>query len=173
MAIVQGRTRAQLRQSVGYNLGAIYVSSASGNGSTTTIVDSSLIGGDDNHIGKWVVFNDADGTAGQVTRVSDYDSGDTELKVSPAISSSVTNDTYELWDDIYSPARIDDLINQSILDATGAAYDPAENPNMSSSPHTGLHSNGKTLRYDVPSGFSMIQNIYYRSTQQKVVACYH
>jgi len=163
MAIVQGRTRAQLRQSVGYNLGAIYVSSASGNGSTTTIVDSSLIGGDDNHIGKWVVFNDADGTAGQVTRVSDYDSGDTELKVSPAISSSVTNDTYELWDDIYPPARIDDLINQSILDATGAAYDPAENPNMSSSPHTGLHSDGKTLRYDVPSGFSMIQNIYYRS----------
>ena len=163
MAIVQGRTRAQLRQSVGYNLGAIYVSSASGNGSTTTIVDSSLIGGDDNHIGKWVVFNDADGTAGQVTRVSDYDSGDTELKVSPAISSSVTNDTYELWDDIYPPTRIDDLINQSILDATGAAYDPAENPNMSSSPHTGLHSDGKTLRYDVPSGFSMIQNIYYRS----------
>ena len=163
MAIVQGRTRAQLRQSVGYNLGAIYVSSASGNGSTTTIVDSSLIGGDDNHIGKWVVFNDADGTAGQVTRVSDYATSGTVLSVSPAISSSVTNDTYELWDDIYSPARIDDLINQSILDATGAAYDPAENPNMSSSPHTGLHSDGKTLRYDVPSGFSMIQNIYYRS----------
>jgi len=163
MAIVQGRTRAQLRQSVGYNLGAIYVSSASGNGSTTTIVDSSLIGGDDNHIGKWVVFNDADGTAGQVTRVSDYATSGTVLSVSPAISSSVTNDTYELWDDIYPPARIDDLINQSILDATGAAYDPAENPNMSSSPHTGLHSDGKTLRYDVPSGFSMIQNIYYRS----------
>ena len=40
MAIVQGRTRAQLRQSVGYNLGAVYVSSASGNGSTTTIVDT-------------------------------------------------------------------------------------------------------------------------------------
>ena len=163
MAIVQGRTRAQLRQSVGYILGAIYVSSASGNGSTSTILDSSLIGGDDNHIGKWVVFNDADGTAGQVTRVSDYATSGTVLSVSPAISSSVTNDTYELWDDIYSPARIDDLINQSILDATGAAYDPAENPNMSSSPHTGLHSDGKTLRYDVPSGFSMIQNIYYRS----------
>ena len=162
MAIVQGRTRAQLRQSVGYNLGAIYVSSASGNGSTSTILDSSLIGGDDNHIGKWVVFNDADGTAGQVTRVSDYTAGGL-LKVSPDISSSLINDTYELWDDIYSPARIDDLINQSILDATGAAYDPAENPNMSSSPHTGLHSDGKTLRYDVPSGFSMIQNIYYRS----------
>jgi hypothetical protein len=155
MAIVQGRTRAQLRQSVGYNLGAIYVSSASSGGSTSTIVDSSLIGGDDNHIGKWVVFNDADGTAGQVTRVSDYATSGTVLTVSPNISASAISDTYELWDDIYPPARIDDLINQSILDATGAAYDPAED--------LSLHSDGKTLRYDVPSGFSMIQNIYSRS----------
>jgi len=37
MAVIQGRTRAQLRQSVGYNLGAVYVSSASGNGSMTLL----------------------------------------------------------------------------------------------------------------------------------------
>ena len=120
MAIVHGRTRAQLRQSVGYNLGAVYVSSASGSGSTTTIVDNSLIGGDDNHVGKWVVFNDANGTAGQVTRVSDYTSSSTTLTVSPAIAAtSVADDTYELWEDIYPPARLDDLINQAIIDATG------------------------------------------------------
>jgi hypothetical protein len=165
MAIVHGRTRAELRQSIGYNLGAVYVSSASGSGSTTTIVDSSLIGSDDNHIGKWVIFNDADGTAGQVTRVSDYTSSSTTLTVSPAISASVASDTYELWDDIYPPARINDLINQSILDATGATYDPVES--------LALHSDGKTLRFDVPSGLSMIQNIYRRSayTSTRIHAC--
>ena len=57
MAVVQGRTRAQLRQAIGYNLGSLYVSAASSGGSTTTIVDNTLIGGDDNHIGKWVIFN--------------------------------------------------------------------------------------------------------------------
>ena len=88
MPVVQGRTRAQIRQSIGYNLGAVYVSSASGNGSTTTIVDSSLIGADDNHNGKWVVFNDVDGTSGQVTRVSDYTSSSTTLTLSPAIAAS-------------------------------------------------------------------------------------
>jgi len=157
MAIVQGRTRAQLRQSIGYNLGAVYVSSASGNGSTTTIVDNTLIGADDNHNGKWVIFNDANGTSGQVTRVSDYTSSTTTLTLSPAVAAiTATSDTYELWDDIYSPARIDDLINQAILDATGHAYDPVEKLD--------LHTDGSSLRYDTPSGISMIQDIYYRAS---------
>ena len=155
MAIVQGRTRAQLRQSVGYNLGAVYVSSASGNGSTTTIVDNTLIGADDNHNGKWVIFNDASGNSGQPTRVSDYTSSSTTLTLSPAVdASSATSDTYEIWDDIYSPARVNEFINQAIIDATGHAYDPVEKLD--------LHTDGKSLRFDIPSGLSMIKDIYYR-----------
>ena len=157
MAVVQGRTRAQLRQSIGYNLGAIYVSSASGTGSTTTIVDNTLRGGDDNHNGKWVVFNDASVSTVEASRVSDYVSSTTTLTVSPAFAlASVADDTYELWDDIYSPTRIDDLINQAVIDATGQAYDPVEKLD--------LHTDGLTQRFDIPSGLSMIQNIYYRST---------
>ena len=157
MAVIQGRTRAQLRQSIGYNLGALYVSSASGNGSTTTIVDNTLIGADDNFNGRWVVFNDADGTAGQVTRVSDYTSSSTTLTLSPAVaSSSATSDTYELWDDEYNPAIIDEFINQAILEVTGHAWDPVEN--------LSFHTDGNTLRYDVPSGISMVRDIYYRNS---------
>ena len=157
MAVVQGRTRAQLRQSIGYNLGAIYVSSASGTDSTATIVDNTLRGGDDNHNGKWVVFNDASASTVEASRVSDYVSSTTTLTVSPAFANApVADDTYELWDDIYSPTRIDDLINQAVIDATGQAYDPVEKLD--------LHTDGTTQRFDIPSGLSMIQNIYYRST---------
>ena len=155
MAVVQGRTRAQLRQSIGYNLGAIYVSSASGTNAATTLIDNTLIGADDNHIGKWVVFNDASASTVETSRVADYDSGSTTLTVSPAFAlAPVADDTYELWDDIYSPARIDDLINQAIIDATGHAYDPVEKLD--------LHTDGLTQRFDIPSGLSMSQNIYYR-----------
>ena len=155
MAILQGRTRAQLRQSIGYNLGAIYVSSASTGGTTTTLVDDTLVGGDDNHIGKWVIFNDASASTVETSRVSDYISSSTTLEVSPAFAlAPATSDTYELWDDIYSPARIDDFINQAILDATGHAYDPVEKLD--------LHTDGTVQRLDIPSGLSMIQNIYYR-----------
>ena len=156
MAIVQGRTRAQLRQSIGYNLGATQVSSASGTGSTTTIVDNTLVGGDDNHIGKWVVFNDVSASTVEISRVSDYVASTTTLTVSPAFANaSVANDTYELWDDIYPPLRVEDFINQAILDATGHAYDPVES--------LALHTDGNTQRFDIPSGLSMIQKIYSRS----------
>ena len=131
------------------------MSSASGNGSTTTIVDNTLIGADDNHNGKWVIFNDASGNSGQTTRVSDYTSSSTTLTLSPAVdASSATSDTYELWDDIYSPARVGEFINQAIIDATGHAYDPVEKLD--------LHTDGKSLRLDIPSGISMIQDVYYR-----------
>ena len=156
MAIVQGRTRAQLRQTIGYNLGATQVSSASGTGSTTTIVDNTLVGGDDNHIGKWVVFNDVSASTVEISRVSDYVASTTTLTVSPAFANaSVANDTYELWDDIYPPLRVEDFINQAILDATGHAYDPVES--------LALHTDGNTQRFDIPSGLSMIQKIYSRS----------
>jgi hypothetical protein len=157
MAIIHGRTLAQLRQSVGRNLGAVDVSSASGNGSTTTIVDNTLIGSDDTHIGKWVIFNDASGNAGQVTRVSDYTESSTTLTLSPAVdASSATSDTYELWDDEYNPANLDSFINDAILEVTGRVYDPIENLTF--------HTDGGQLRFDVPSGISMIQDLYYRNS---------
>ncbi len=56
MAVIQGRTRKEIRQSIGYNLGTIYVSTATG-GSSSTVEDTSLttvIGGNDDHIGKWI-----------------------------------------------------------------------------------------------------------------------
>jgi len=158
MAVIQGRTRAQLRQSIGYNLGAVYVSSASGNSTAANeITDNTLIGADDNHNGKWVVFNDASGTSGQVTRVSDYTSSSTKLEVSPALAANpATSDTYELWDDEYNPAVIDDFINQVIMESTGHAWDPIEN--------VSFHTDGYQLRFDVPSGISMIQDISYRNS---------
>ena len=59
MPVIQGRTREQLRQDIGYALGAISVSAATANGSTdnNTLVDNTVVlGGDDNQIGKWIRF---------------------------------------------------------------------------------------------------------------------
>jgi hypothetical protein len=158
MAVIQGRTRAQLRRSIGYNLGAVYVSSASGNSTATNeITDNTLIGADDNHNGKWVVFNDASGTAGQVTRVSDYTSSSTKLEVSPALAANpATSDSYELWDAEFNPAVIDDFLNQAIIESTGHAWDPVES--------LAFHTDGGTLRLDVPSGISMVRDLFYRNS---------
>ena len=161
---VQGRTRKQLRQSIGYNLGAIYVSSASGNGDTTSLIDNTLIGGNDNFIGYNALFTSGNND-GALRRVSDFVESSTDITVSPALSNSTaTNDTYELWEQGYHPNAIHDFINQAIIDTTGQAYDPVENPDMSNDSHTALFADGNTLRFDIPSNISIINHLYYRSS---------
>ena len=156
MPVVMGRTRAQIRQSIGYNLGAVYASAPSSTGSTTTLVDNTLIGGDDAHNGKWVVFSDASAGTAEITRVSDYTSSSTTLTLSPAVANApVAADSYELWDDEYSPAAIHNFIDQPVIDASDRIFDPVES--------LALHTDGHQLRHDVPSGLSMLRHIFYRS----------
>ena len=148
MAVIQGRTREQLRQSIGYNLGAMRTSTASG-GSTTTVVDNTLTnGGADRFNGRWLILQDADAATndGVVRRVTDsaVSSNIYTLTFMPAASASVaSSDTYEIWDDKFPPQRINDFINQAIVDATGATYTYKED--------VSLHGDGTTARFDIPS----------------------
>ena len=156
MAIVQGRTRAQLRQSVGYNLGAIRTGTAYDAGSTTTLITLSVLGGDDNWKGYWLVVDDASSTTTETRIVTAYSESTKRLTVQQALSfSTVAGDTFELWQDIYPPDNINEFLNQAIIGATGHFYDPVEKLD--------LHTDGSTQRFDIPSGLSMVQNIYYRS----------
>ena len=156
MPAIQGRTREQLRQHIGRTLGAAYVSSATASGSTTTLVDNSIVlGGADTQIGKWVRFTS--GSNDTLTRRvtdSSITSNVTTLTFMPAATASTASESYELWDGAYSPDSIDDFINQSIMAATGWVYDPIENIE--------LHGDGKQTRFDIPSNISMISKIEYR-----------
>ena len=168
MPTIQGRTRKDLRRSIGYNLGAMRIGSATGTGTRTsdnvgTLIDLSLttvIGGNDDHVGKWIVFTSGNND-GDIARVTDYSatSPDTTLTFQADAGVAIEHEiaagtTYELWDMDYSPSMIHDMMNQAVIDATGHVYDPVENLD--------LHSNGRQLRFDIPSGLSMIQDIYYR-----------
>jgi hypothetical protein len=160
MAVIQGRTREQLRQSVGYNLGAMRTSIATG-GSTTTVVDAGLVaGGNDRFNGHWLILQDDNASTndGIIRRVTDssVSSNVYTLTFSPATLTAVASpDTYEIWDDKFPPQRINDFINQAIIDATGHTYTYKEN--------ISLHGDGSTARFDVPSTLQMIQRVEYRS----------
>jgi hypothetical protein len=161
--VLQGRSREQIRVSIGRNLGAIFVSQATGNGSTTTLVDTTQSGSDDEHNGKWLVFTSGDND-GRVRRVDDYtgSSGAYAIRAtSTPLASTVTNDTYELWDESYHPDRVHDGINDAILDITGRAFDPVE--------VTSLFFDSVTTRFDIPTGISMINRLEYRTISEKVL----
>ena len=75
MAVIQGRTREQLRVAVGDNLGKVVLSSVTGNtgASTTVFQDSSLaIYGNDDFNGWWIVFTGPTNNDGVIRRVSDF-----------------------------------------------------------------------------------------------------
>ena len=156
MPAIQGRTRKQLRQSIGYNLGALHTGTAYDAGSTTTLISLTFTGGDDTHNGKWVVVYDTSNSDNAETRlVSDYTSSAYRLTLGQALSfATAAGDTYELWDTPYNPDVIDEFINQAIMGAMGWVYDPIEN--------ISLHGDGHQTRFDIPSNISMISKIEYR-----------
>ena len=165
---VQGRTRKQLRQSIGYNLGALKVGTATGGTNNTLIDVNTFRGGDDTYNGKLVLVTDAsDGTTQTTQYVNDYTASNNTIQFQQNASFTVaSSDEYEIWNEPYDPTVIHDFINQAIIDATGQAYDPVEYPDLADSPtsHTALHADGKVLRFDIPSGISLINRLYYRSS---------
>ena len=159
--VIQKRTRKQIRESIGYNLGAIKVGTAYDAGSTTTLIDAiGFEGGDDNYNGKYAVVADVtDSNNTETRRISDYTESAYRATLYPALSfSTAAGDTYEIWDRNYHPDTINEFINQAILDVTGQVYDPLES--------LSLHSNGYNSRFDLPSNFAMVNKIQIRDEMQ-------
>ena len=157
--VTQGRTRRQIRQAIGYNLGGIYVSTTTSVVDDSSLIDTSLRGGDDSHNGKWVVASANTGsiTAGSISRVNDYTQSSNDCTVAPAFSGSIPSGMeYELWDSAYEPQRIHALIDAAIMDATGRVYTDIENLDV--------FTDGRTSRYDIPAALDMINRIEYRNT---------
>ena len=154
---VQGRTRKQLRQSIGNNLGVMRTGTAYDAGSTTTLISLSLVGGDDTYNGKWLTVADVTNSNNTETRIiSDYTASAYRLTVQQAYSfATAAGDTFEIWDDQYRPEVIEEFINQAIIDATGQAYQPTED--------VSLHADSRNMRFDIPSNISIINRLYYRN----------
>tara|TARA_R100001082_G_scaffold30768_1_gene15477 strand:+ start:4540 stop:5805 length:1266 start_codon:yes stop_codon:yes gene_type:complete len=157
MPAIQGRTLKQLRQAVGFNLGALHTGTAYDAGSNTTLISLSFVGGDDSYNGKWVAVADASNSDSTEFRIiSDYTASAYRATLQQQLSfATAAGDSYEIWDQPYKPETINEFINQAIVDSTGLVYDPIEN--------ISLHGDGKQTRYDIPSGISQISKIEYRN----------
>src|SRR3990167_6529910 len=163
--VVAGRTREQLRVAVGRHLGAVYVSLMTVNTGTITgtavnkkdFNDNTLFGGNDDHNGNWLKFTNGSND-GRIARVKDYIGGTIyRIIVRPDVTGAnfAIGDTYEMWDRRFEPARIEEFINQAILDATGRLYHPEES--------LALHADGVTSKFAIPSEFAMLSKVEVRT----------
>ena len=164
MAVTQSKTREDLRKAIGRNLGKMVTGTTSGSGSTTTAVDTTLFGGDDEYIGSYIRFTSGDND-GSVRRISDYTSSTGTMTFAAVGATVAGSTTYELWKDQFDPQVVDEFINQSIWEITGKYFDPEENVD--------LHTDRINARFEIPSEIAMIQDVYYRSkfTAKELLSC--
>lgn len=164
MAITQSKTREDIRKAIGRNLGKMLTGTTSGSGSTTTAVDATLFGGDDEYNGSYIRLTSGtyDGTT---RRITDYASSTGTMTFSAVAGTVAGSVTYELWDSNFDPQIIDEFINQAIWESTGRIYDPEESLDV--------HTDKINARWEIPSQFAMIQDIYYRHkyTSKTLHAC--
>ena len=164
MPVLADRTREQIRVAIGYNLGAVFLSTAD-SGDSASVVDRQARGNIDTENGKWIVSTSGanDGEIRQVIDTVVTGSG-VDMTVDE-FTNSVSTMTYERWSERYNPVSIHEFINTAILGLYGRAYNPDEYPEVtSSSAATALHGAGSVARFDIPSGFSMINRLEYRSS---------
>ena len=161
MPVLADRTREQIRVAIGYNLGAVFLSTAD-SGDSASVVDRQARGNIDTENGKWIVSTSG-ANDGEIRQVIDtvVSSNGVDMTVDE-FTNSVSTMTYERWSERYNPVSIHEFINTAVLGLYGRAYNPDENIT--------LFADGVQTRFDIPSGFSMINRLEYRSSvKEKVI----
>ena len=157
MPVIAGGTYEQLRVAIGRLMGVVHLSTTTSSVDSSSVVDTTLRGGTNDHAGKWVQATSGtpDGETRQVQSSAIVGTG-MDL-TTDAFSGTVPSAmTYELWDRDYNPADVLEAANTALLAVYGRTFDPVEN-------YT-LHGDRKQVRFDVPSGISMIKDLQYRTS---------
>lgn len=176
MPVLAGRTREQIRQSIGYNtVGTRFiVSTTTRAGPAHLLYDRNrLFGGDDNFNGWWA-YATSGANDGTVRRANNFTQGTVgtsmpgshELELQPGYDAVIPNAmTYELWSPEFPPLMVEEFINQAIMETLGRAYDPEEDES--------LHTGHDIARYAIPTALSAISKVYFREkvTMREVHAC--
>lgn len=156
---IQSKTRLQIRQSIGRNLGAVIVGTCSGDGDNASLIDTYGLGkgGTDDHKGKQVYITESHGTgaaaAGDKSWVTSFDATNKDATLAPALSGTGTKSGkgYELWSG-YTVEDVDDKINEAIRHATDDIL-------IDKVSFLG-HDSG-WYKHSIPSGFAAIHTVEY------------
>ena len=158
MAVVESRTRKQIRRSIASNLDQLPEGTASGNGSTTTLLDNTLLGGDDHYNGWWIVFTSGTND-GSIRRISDYTASTGTLTWVTAVAAGTSaTHTYELWEPHFTHERIHDLINDAIIQRTARGLVPDDTDTTGDVP---VGYRGQT-EYTLPTDMVGVSRVMYR-----------
>ena len=159
MAQFQSRTRLQIRQSIGRNIGNVIVSEATSTVDTTSLIDTLELSeyADDDLIGRQVMIYDAAGSIvdGEVSKVTD-NAGSTGDATCNAFTASIADgDKYEMWD-VFKIADVNDAIDQAIEKVSKGAQQKKQT--------TSAFTQSGIYEYNCLSGFNGVHTVEYVSS---------
>ena len=152
--VMQSITRVDTRQAAGEELGVVYIGLTTSGVDTSSVVDTNIIGGTNDHVGKWIRITSSS-ALGETQRVTAFDgAGDLSTNAfSTTIGSGVT---FELWESQADPRRVDRMINTAITQRTARGV--VVDNDMT------LHSHERITNYALPGALTGISEIEYRSS---------
>lgn len=151
------KTRKQIRQTIGYHLGSILVSTCSADaGAATTITDTAGLayGGTDSYKGAEIIMISGTSTnIGDRSRVTAFNSTSKALTISPGTTGvTKSGDGYELHEN-YLIDEIDNSINQTIVAATDdILIDKTDDSTV---------KQVNIYEYTIPTGFIALHQVEY------------
>ncbi len=165
---IQSRTRIQIRESIGYNLADMILSTCTSTGDNASLLDTFGLGrgGDDEYNGRYVYITETHGSgkaaAGDQSIVTDFASGTSDATLAPTLSGTgtVSGKGYEMWK-VFLVDEINDAINQVIMEAT---KDVQQFKEIDS-----IFTESNKYEYDTLSGYTGLFRVEYVSGSVEVV----
>jgi len=159
---VEGLTRAVIRQDIARNLmgEAFWISTCSAQGTTTTIIDTQLRGGDNSHVGKWLLFTSG-ANLGIERQVSDYTQSTGTITFVGAVTQTESADTYEMFSTGYRGSQIDRGVNRAVSSVIGRQYIKTDS--------LALHGDLETTRFSLPTAFDMVDRVQFRTRTDSAI----
>ena len=152
------KTRKEIRQAIGYNLGAIIVGTTSSTAfDKTRLLDTFglAVGGTRDYIGRQVLL--VSGTNdGEKSFVAAFDNATSDATLAPAVANNIASgDKYEMWED-FRVEQIHDLITQAIVAASDDIFKDKVG--------TSLVKKANFYAYDIPSGFVALDALEFEKS---------
>ena len=152
--VMQSITRVDTRQAAGEELGVVYIGLTTSAADTSSVIDTNIIGGTNDHVGKWIRLTSG-AAIGETQRVTAFN-GAGDLTTNPFSANVASGVTFELWESQADPRRVDRMINTAITQRTARGV--VVDNDMT------LHSHARTTNYALPGSLTGISEIEYRSS---------
>ena len=156
MAVINARTREEIRVAIGDRLGAVRVGTMTGSGSTSTGVDAEMPNANDHENGNTIVFTSGDND-GQIRIQNSYVGSTNTWTIRGDVLGTATadGDSYESWSEDMPPARVNRFIDDAVTTVTRKGAPPSSD--------ISLHGYRDRHTFDIPTALVGIQHLKYRS----------